>query len=638
MVSKRGIFMERHPFRQSLSRALLLGAIAPLTLALLWLGKISAGFSIFPTDTYGAYKGWYERGNAAKVTNHYSLDINFIYFPWKYYLATHAGADLACETSAPPLTLGHKGVKLPDASCFPLATSRPYTVLDPRRCLEKALPFFVGYDLGYLLLALAVWLSVLAALWRMQFSLVPMVVGAAASLGTFWVSKELQYDQYSFPVPFLYLAIACLVGAEKRRIPNWRYGLFAGLLLLVLLSTSLQGILLCGFGFAIVVISYFAARGWPRYRDFWLWVLFAAAIAYGIVLWLISPSIGDFLDQSRRYVSVTSPLYELILIPKRAILSVLILVMIPTANILGSFDTIDPWKILGSFGGREYVSVDTLTNYSGSLYALLLVFIGLFSWRNYKTWRGLWRSPALRFWSVSFGLAWLVCVLPTYKVVYFRLIQFTLGLGAPIFVAFALEQLFRVRPQRLFASYRLLFVGWISLWGLLWMASQVAKTSGLKALVLEKLGQGGILGFEPGFWDQRYHRFVERLSLQDHYAITLLCVQVMLLLALYGYLRWAHRPPRKPSPAIVWIIGLIVLQGLLIGDSAWHTWIWNQPQLVRTAWIVQHPYWQRFGLEGLTQSSPDNAPTPPPNFLILYGYRPPSFYESLNVDGRIRPP
>jgi len=630
--------MKRHLFRQSLSRTLLVGAVAPLTLALIWLGKINNGFSIFPTDTYGAYKGWYERGNAAKVTNHYSLDINFIYFPWKYYLATHAGADLACETSALPFTLGHQGVKLPDGSCFPLATSRPYTVLDPRRCLEKALPFFVGYDLGYLLLAMAVWLSVLGVLWRMQFSFIPMVFGAAVSLGTFWLSKELQYDQYSFPVPFLYLAIACLVGAERRRIPNWCYGLFGGLVLLALLCTSLQGILLCGAGFAILLIGYFVARGWPRDRDFWLRVLIAAVVASVIALWSISPSVGAFLDQSQRYVSMTSPLRELILIPERAILSVLILVMIPTGNILGSFDTIDPWKILGSFGGREYVSVDTLTNYCGSLYALLLVFVGLFSWRNYKTWRGVWRSPALRFWSVSFGLAWLLCVLPTYKLVYFRLIQFTIGLGAPIFVAFALEQLRRVRPQRLFASYKLLVAGWVSLWGLLWMASHVVKTSGMKAVVLKKLGQGGILGFEPGFWEQRYQKFVGRLSLQDEYAITLLCVQVMLLLGLYVYLRWADRPPIRSSSAIAWITGLIVLQAVLLGGSACHTWIWNQPQLIRTAWIVQNPYWQQFGVQGLTQSSPDSAPTPPPNFLILYGYRPPSFYESLNVDRNIRPP
>jgi hypothetical protein len=414
--------------------------------------------------------------------------------------------------------------------------------------------------------------------------------------------------------------------------------LFGGLVLLVLLSTSLQGVLLCGLGFAIVLISYFVARGWPRDRDFWLWVLLAAGIAYGVALWLISPSIGAFLDQSQRYVSMTSPLRELILIPKRAILSVLILVMIPSASMLGSFDTIDPWKILGSFGGREYVSVDTLTNYNGSLYALLLIFVGLFTWRNYKTWRGLWRSPALRFWGVCFGLAWIVCVLPTYKLVYFRLIQFTLGLGAPIFVAFALEQLLRVRPQRLFASYKLLVVGWVGLWGLLWMAGQVVKTSALKAVVLRKLGQGGTLGFEPGFWEQRYQRFVGRLSLQDNYAITLFCVQVVLLLVLYGYLRWAHLSRRKSSSATTWVIALIALQWILVGDSASHTWIWNQPQLVRTSWIVQHPYWQRFGVQGLTQSSSDNAAAPPPNFLILYGARPPSFYESLNVDRNIRSP
>jgi len=630
--------MKRPLLRPSLGQVLLLGAIAPLILAFLWLGKIHAGFSIFPTDTYGAYKGWYERGNAAKVTNHYSLDINLIYFPWKYYLATHSDADVSCETSAPRLTLGHQGVKLPDGSCFPLATSRHYTVLDPRRCLEKALPFFVGYDLGYLLLGITVWLSVLTALWRMQFGLVPVVLGAAVSLGSFWLSKELQYDQYSFPVPFLYLAMACLVGAEKGRVPKWRYGLFGGLALLALLATSLQGILLCGLGFAIVLIGYFVARGRPRYRDFWLWVLLAAAIAYGVAIWLISPSIGAFLDQSQRYVSVTGPLQELILILRRAILPVLILVMIPSGSMLGSFDTIDPWKILGSFGGREYVSVDTLTNYNGSLYALLLIFVGLFTWQNYKTWRGLWRSPALRFWVVCFGLAWLVCVLPTYKIVYFRLMQFILGLGAPIFAAFALEQLLRIRPQRLFGSYKLLVVGWVSLWGMLWMSSWAVKASGVKAIVLTKLGQGGILGFELGFWEQRYQRFAARLSLQDHYAITLLCVQLLLLLVLYGYLRWAHRPRHKSSSGAAWVTGLIVLQLILIGDSAFHTWIWNQPQPVRTAWIVQNPYWQRFGVEGLTQPSPDNAPTPAPNFLILYGYRPPSFYESLSVDQSIRSP
>jgi hypothetical protein len=637
-MPKFGTFMKWRLFRKPLSRALLLGAITPLTLALLWLGKVSAGFSIFPTDTYGAYKGWYEPGNAAKVTNHYSLDINFIYFPWKYYLATHSIADLSCETSAPPLTLGHYGVKLPDGSCFPLATSRHYTVLDPRRCLEKVLPFFVGYDLGYLLLGIAVWLSVLAALWRMQFGLVPMVLGAAVSLGTFWLSKELQYDQYSVPAPFLYLAMACLVGAEKGRIPKWRYGLFGGFVFLVLLSTSLQGVLLCGVGFAIVLIGYFVARDWPRYRDFWGWVLLAAGIAYAVAIWLISPSIGAFLDQSQRYVSVTSPVQELILVLKRVILPVLILVMIPTGNMLGSFDTIDPWKILGSFGGREYVSGDTLTNYNGSLYALLLIFVALFTWQNYKNWRGLWRSPALRFWGVCFGLAWLVCVLPTYKLVYFRLFQFTLGLGAPIFVAFAVEQLLRVRPQRLFASYKLLVVGWVSLWGLLWISSRAVKTFGLKPVVLRQLGQGGILGFEPGFWEQRYERFLARLSLQDRYAITLLCVQLLLLFLLYLYLRWARHPRHKSSSAAGWVTGLIVLQSILIGDSAFHTWIWNQPQVIRTAWILRNPYWQQFGVQGLTEPSPDNAPTPAPNFLILYGYRPPFFYESLDVDRRIRSP
>ena len=630
----------RHPiFHKPIIQSLLLGALTPLLIAILWLTALTSGFSIFPTDTYSAYKGWYQPGNAARVTNHYSLDINFIYFPWKFYLASHAPEAITCETSAPPLTVGHRGIKLPDDSCFPLATSRPYTVLDPRRWLEKVLPFFVAYDLGYLLLASLIWLAALITLWQMQFSLVPTVLGAAVSLGTFWLSKELQYDQYSLPVPFLYLAIASLVGAENRYLPHWRYGAFSVLVLLVLLSTSLQGTLLCGVVFAIVLFSYFVARGWRRYRDsqFWLRFLFAAAIAYGIAIFLISPSIAAFLDQSQRYITVTNPLQELLLMGKRAILPLLILITIPTAGLLGSFDTIDPWKVLGWFGGREYVSIDTLTNYCGSFYAIFLVLISSLAWQRYRTLRGLLQSPTLRFWIMSFGLSWLLCVLPTYKFVYFRLIQFTLGLGAPIFVALALEELVHYRAHKLLVvGFKQLLILWGTLWATLWLIAQAAQTATFKNLVISRLGQGGVLGFEPGFWEQRYQRFVERLSIADSYALTLFVVQVILGLSLYLYIAYYHR--KSSNTTITWVLTLLVLQGVMIADSVWHTWNWNTPQPVQTDWIVQSPYWQQMGVSGLTQPSRYNEPTPPPNFLILYGDRPPFFYESLNVDRQIRPP
>nr|WP_290223224.1 hypothetical protein [Trichocoleus desertorum] len=631
----------RHPILHKLIvRALLLGALAPLLIAILWLKALTSGFSIFPTDTYSAYKGWYQPGNAARVTNHYSLDINFIYFPWKFYLASHAPEAITCQTSAPPLTLGHRGVTLPDKSCFPLATSRPYTVLDPRRWLERVLPFFLAYDLGYLLLASLVWLATLITLWRMKFALVPIVLGATVSLGTFWLSKELQYDQYSLPVPFLYLAIACLVGAEKHYLPHWRYGLFSVLVLLVLLSTSLQGILLCGVVFAIVLLSYFVARGWPRYRDlqFWLRFLFAAAIAYGIVIFLISPSIAAFLDQSQRYITATNPLQELLLSSKRALLPFLILITIPTAGLLGSFDTIDPWKVLGWFGGREYVSIDTLTNYCGSLYAVLLVLVSLLTWQKHKTLKGLVRSPALRFWLTSFGLSWLLCVLPTYKFVYFRLIQFTLGLGAPIFVALALEELAHYQmPKLLMVGFKKLTILWGTLWIALWLMAQIVQTEILKTLVISKLGQGGVLGFEIGFWEQRYQRFVDRLSVKDNYALTLFAVQLILGLSLYLYILYYHRKPSQPK-TVTWVLTLLMLQGVMVVDGVWHTWNWNTPQQVQTDWIVSSLYWREMGVSGLAQPSRYNEPTPPPNFLILYGDRPPFFYESLNVDRRIKPP
>ncbi|MBR8832023.1 MAG: hypothetical protein N5P05_000693 [Chroococcopsis gigantea SAG 12.99] len=219
------------------NQRILIFLFTPLLLSCIWVSTIVSNYSIFPTNTYGGYHGWYKPGNAIEVKNHYSLDINFIYFPWKFYLSSHRAEDLKCTTSAPVLTPGHQGVKLPDDRCFPMATLRLYTVIDPRRWLERILPFFVGYDLGYLLLVILIWCGVSIALWRMKFKFIPIVLGSAVILQTFWLSKELQYDQYSAPVPFLYLSFASLVGAQKKRLKNINYLAFGIFLLMALLLT-----------------------------------------------------------------------------------------------------------------------------------------------------------------------------------------------------------------------------------------------------------------------------------------------------------------------------------------------------------------------------------------------------------------
>jgi hypothetical protein len=86
---------------------LALALFTPLVITCIWIGFIVTDHSIFPTDIYGAYKGWYEPGNAIKINNHYSLDLNFIGFPWKYYLASRPPEEIACTTSFPFFTFGH---------------------------------------------------------------------------------------------------------------------------------------------------------------------------------------------------------------------------------------------------------------------------------------------------------------------------------------------------------------------------------------------------------------------------------------------------------------------------------------------------------------------------------------------------
>ncbi len=603
-----------------------------MLLVALWLGSIANGYSVFPTNTYGIYNGWYEPGNAIKVKNHYSLDFNAIYLPWKLYLAAHSSAELSCQTSASPFTLGHQGVKLPDQSCFPLATSRLYTMIDPRRWLEKVLPFFVAYDLGYLCLALLIWLAVFILLAVMQFKSVPLILGAAVSLGTFWISKELQYDQYSAPIPFLYIGLACLVGMQHWRASRYCYLSFGLSLFLALLLTSLQGILLCGIIFTLIMLSYLVARNgfsgmkwrfWKRYGQTILFV-------YVPITLLMSSSFSAFFANRQEYVSALSLGQEINLMLKRAILPLVTPITIPTANLLGNFDTIDPWKALGWFGGREYVSIDTLTLYCGSLYAILLLFIICLNWCSKKNIKSLFSSQSLRFLLISLGGAWLLCFLPTYKFFYFRLLQFTIGFGAPIFVALALEEITNYSYKDLFQALKRVTFIKVGIWTSIFLLGYLSQTNFIRGIVLRKLGTGGTLGFEPGLWEFRYQRFSERLLLQDSYAISLVVVQVVLMFSLYLYIGHIHRGFGRRSQ-ISWITILLIVQIVMVFDNSWHTWNWNWPQKTQLEWIVNNPYWSQKGVEGLKEVNPAGAPTPHPNFLILYDQTPPYFYESLQV-------
>jgi hypothetical protein len=320
---------------------------------------------------------------------------------------------------------------------------------------------------------------------------------------------------------------------------------------------------------------------------------------------------------------------EFFLAIKRGILAILILITIPTANLLSSYDTIDPWKSLGTGGGREYISGDTLSLYCGSLYALLLLLAFCLVWRKGSIVDGIVNSQSLKFWLFSFVCAWLLCTLPTYKILYFRLIQFIIGFGSPIFVALALEEISSYSTEILSESAKRVGLILLSLWTTILIIGQVMKLDSIRNLFINKLGTGGILGFEKGFWAHRYQLFVDRLSLNDLTSFTLLITQILLIASFFLYIKCFHNQIIKFN--VTGFFLLLALQTLMLSDSVWHSWNWNTPQKVDLNFIINTPYWREKGAGGLTEKNPDNAPIPPPNFLILYNQSPPFIYESLNT-------
>jgi hypothetical protein len=467
----------------------------------------------------------------------------------------------------------------------------------------------------------------------MKFGTVASVIGSAVSFGTFWISKELQYDLFITSIPFLYLAFACLVNARERKINTFNYVLFGVFTFLSLLLTSIQGFILSGLVFFLVLVAYFIARGWTLWKDrhFWVRLLLVGFFAYALASLLTFPSFLAFLESSERYVPVTNLGQEIIFAIKRLILPLLTSITFSTANLFGNFDTIDPFKNWGSLGGREYGSIDTLTLYCGSVYVLSLGFIILNSWQKRPRVQGFLSSPAFRFWFICFVGAWIICTLPTYKFLYFRFLQFTIGFSAPIFVALALEEIAALPRRVAVITFKQLAILGAIMWAGIVIVGRIVSTDKVREIVLSKLGTGGMLGFESGFWESRYQRFAARLSLQDSYSISLLLVPIFLFIALYFYIIYCQRPVSRRS-IVGWALALVLVQSVMLVDSFWHTWNWQWPQPTRLAWIIENPYWKQKGVKGLTEIDPYNAPIPNANFLILYGVQPPTIYDSLQVE------
>jgi len=248
-------------------------SITPVFIVLLWIFNIFNHKSIFPTDTFTAYLGWYQPGNASQVTNHYSLDINFAYFPWKYYLAKSELAHYCFSAD-----YHSYGITTPNQECYPLWAVRHYTFIDPRRILEKVFPFFLGYDIGYLILSLTNWLSCLLFLRSCRFPLFGCSIGSTLLLATFWISKELQYDQYSAPLFLVYLALSSILFLKNNTL---KYACFSILTFLSLLFSSLQGFINYGI---LILISLFLLKILNISNFKWKPLLVSLAISYVCIL------------------------------------------------------------------------------------------------------------------------------------------------------------------------------------------------------------------------------------------------------------------------------------------------------------------------------------------------------------------
>ncbi len=502
---------------------------------------ISLHKTIAPVDIYTLKAPLYSPGNALKVKNTYLTDINEVYLPWKYYLyAFHPQTCVTLVTSR-FMTTTMSGVLLPQGICYPLDGVRLYLFKDIFWPLTKFLDFFTAYDLSYLLSLIFIYLAALFFFSCLLGENPLAITLCSATLTTsFPIARDLQYEGLSQTLPLLMISLGLSLLALRRK----NIFLLGASFVTLFLSTTRSSLQSLGFiylFFFVFCVCWF----WPEIkkagRKFMQLSFIGLFLAVFFSCWYHQQAIQLFLSESQKFLPTSQSPFGLQLF-KRIVAFLFSSAQFFLGDFLFSFNTIDFSKILGNLGTRDYFSYDGNNFFANPLVAFYMS-ITLFNWKKLK----------------HFPVAWIVIVdflvfaSPIYRILYFRFHQWWMLINILLVFGFVFKE--DIKP---FANMRknAVAVGTFMIFlGCMFFILTLGKTT-----ILAKIGQGGTMGFEKGFWPLHLERFVMRVSLRDYYSL------IFLGTAIGG--AWLANKKWNRS-----LIGLITASGLVL-----NIFFYNFPQ------------------------------------------------------------
>jgi hypothetical protein len=550
--------------------------------------------TIIPVDIFKITPELYQPGNGLLVHNHYLLDYAKLYLPWKFYLAEGHPLKCVTETEGPFHIKNVSGVIFPGGYCYPLSAVRSYTQFDSVYFFSPFTSFFTAYNLSYLFATVFFYFSFCFFFWCFFYSeseidsqgyfLISLLSALTATCFTF--ARDLQSDGLSQCMPY----VAVGLGFVKLSFKKSKFFVFgAGIFLFLgIIRSSLQALGFCPL-FFFLFASLWIFREELKQKSVIALNLLSIGLATGFgVLFNIS-SLDIFLSRIHKFVPTTAVSAPLAAGKKIIVLGFSILQFL-FGDLISSFSTIDFSKALGSLGARDYLSYDWTTFFINPLVSLFFI-LALFSTREN-------RKRILMLLLPVFSIDIIVLLLPTYRILYFRFHQWWLITNfLYVMGIFVRERGFAFSSRRSIIKVMGLFL--VIILGLYLLVSINQDQ------LIARLGRGGMLGFEPGYWDVHVHNLLRLLSFRSSYP--------WIFVLSFSSLFFINR--NLKAGALV----LVTLSGLLL-----NTFFINFPQSTQPFYDYQRALKEKSPISSRGMSFEDNV-------KLFVNEKPCTFYESLEI-------
>lgn len=479
--------------------------LCPLIICLAFLAIIATKRTIAPVDLYWAAPGYYKLGTPERVHNHYISDLTNVSIPVKYYLINYAPE--RCQTQIGALGLAREvsGYRLPQGDCYPFGAVRPYLQLDSILALSKFFSFFTAYDLSHMFLLLALYFAAFF-LFCQSLPRIYAALGAALLSTSFPAARDLQYDTFETGLPFLLLAIVFTIQFARSKA-GYQYLAAAFLAFSVsFMRVSMQGLAQN----AIFLTIYLGVFHIPEARALWrsstkrALFLVAGLAAIGIGVAFHSGGIFIFLNNTEQFVPDRN-LPVLTMVLRKTLAWLLSFGHFFGGELLMSFKTFDPMKLLQTLGGREYPSYDWASFFLNPVVSIF--FLMLVIQRPKKLSAG--QRSVLKLGLVMMAIDLLLILLPTYRFIYLRLHAFLLATT----VAFVFATL--ISDLKINLSHRSLLKVIVPAIALMFIGGGAMML--FRQEMLERVRGHGTFGFDPAFWPYHINYAIARLTFQDSY-------------------------------------------------------------------------------------------------------------------------